>query len=367
MNANIAPEIRDVIEALHYRPSVSVIQPFDTKMGLKAELAYSLKIALDKAEQELMNNYSSSIALPVLNKLKSIIAELKPEFQKHKKSIAIFVSPVFDKVLYLDVPVEQKVIVDDSFEIRDLIYSKKQLHKYLLLILSSKESKLFLGNSEEFAKIILDRPASAEAYIHDTPERVTNFSDVDDRREMILEKFLHQIDLALEEVLNKYPLPLFVMGAERTNGKFRHLTKHIKQVAVFINGNYEDHSFAELKQIMKPYVEKWKDEKQKELLQKIDEAAGKKKLAKGMNEVWRDAMLNKGQLLLVEKNYMYAAQLSGNDDVLYKVELPAGNTNYIKDAVDDVIEKVISNGGDVEFVDEGLLKDFGHIALVNYY
>lgn len=64
MNANVAPEIREVMEALHYRPSVSIVQPFDTKMGLKAELSHSLKIALDKAEQELINNYSPNWCCP---------------------------------------------------------------------------------------------------------------------------------------------------------------------------------------------------------------------------------------------------------------------------------------------------------------
>ncbi len=367
MNANITPEIREVMEALHYRPSVSIIQPFDTKVGLKTELSHALKIAVDKAELELTSNYSSELVQPVLNKLKLIVKELKPESQKQKKSVAIFVSPVFEKVLYLDVPVEQKVIVDDSFEIRDLIYSKKQLHNYLLLILSSKESKLFLFNSENFAQLIPDRSFSIDSYMNDVPERVTNFSDADERKEILTEKLLHQVDLAMDEVLNKYPLPVFVMGTERTNGRFRHITKHSRNIIAFINGNYEDSSFSQLKLIMKPHIEKWLKEKQKELLSKIEEAAGKKKIAKGINEVWRDVMQNKGQLLLVEKNFMYAAQLGGDDDVLYKADEPHTNTSFIKDAVDDIIEKILLNGGDVEFVEENALIGFDHIALINYY
>ena len=43
------------------------------------------------------------------------------------------------------------------------------------------------------------------------------------------------------------------------------------------------------------------------------------------------------------------------------------NSFYIKDAVDDIIEKVIACGGDVEFVDEGILKDFSKIALIEYF
>ena len=49
-----------------------------------------------------------------------------------------------------------------------------------------------------------------------------------------------------------------------------------------------------------------------------------------------------------------------NDDSLQK-------PFYIKDAVDDIIEKVLASGGDVEFVDEGILKDYNKIALIEYF
>ena len=44
-----------------------------------------------------------------------------------------------------------------------------------------------------------------------------------------------------------------------------------------------------------------------------------------------------------------------------------GSPLFLKDAVDDVIEKVLASGGDVEFVDEGLLDQYGHIAVIEYY
>jgi hypothetical protein len=86
-----------------------------------------------------------------------------------------------------------------------------------------------------------------------------------------------------------------------------------------------------------------------------------------MKEVWGDAMQNKGQLLIVEKNFMYAAQRGGIDDVLYDVTGSTNQFSFIKDAVDDVLEKVLANGGDVEFVDEGSLENYQHIVLINFY
>jgi hypothetical protein len=55
------------------------------------------------------------------------------------------------------------------------------------------------------------------------------------------------------------------------------------------------------------------------------------------------------------------------EEVIYKAQEPYNKFSYIKDAVDDVMEKVLETGGDVEFVEEGLLKEYQHIALIQYY
>jgi hypothetical protein len=363
MNTVITPEIHEVIGAQHYRPAVSIIIPFEPKMSLKAELTHCLKIAANKAERELQENYPGEMATLVIQKLRAIISNLN--FNTHKKSIAIYVSPVFEKVLYLDIAVEEKIIVDESFEIRDLVYSKKQLHKYLVLLLSGKGSKIYLGNTVTFVRIVSNTPKSA--YVNEVSERVANFSDMSERKEIITDKFLHHIDNSLDIILNAYQLPLFVLGPERMLGHFKNITKHRGAIIEYVHGNYEEATLHELKAILEPHITDWKKVKQKDLLNQLEEAAGKNKLAVGMQDVWHGAMNHKGRLLMVEKNYMFAAQHGGSEDIIYRAAEPYNKFSHIKDAVDDVIEKVLESGGDVEFVDQDVLKDYNQIALIQYY
>jgi hypothetical protein len=219
MKPVVTPELREVMEAVHYRPAVSIIMPFEPKMSLKTELTHSLKTATDKVEQELLESYPGEMSVLVMQKLRAIIKGLN--FNTHKKSMAIYVSPVFEKVLYLDITVEEKIIVDESFEIRDLMYSKKQLHKYLVLLLSTKESRMYLGDSATFVRIVSNTPESVYAYVNEVPERVANFSDMSERKEIVMEKFLHHIDNALDIILNAYRLPVFVLGTKRIAGHFK--------------------------------------------------------------------------------------------------------------------------------------------------
>lgn len=365
MNKVITPEIREVMEAVQYQPEVSIIMPCEPKMNIKTELDHLLKIAADKVERELLKKYPEEMSLLVTQKLRAVIKNL--DYNKHKKSIAIYVSPVFEKVLYLDIPVEEKIMVNGLFEIRDLVYSRKQLHKYLALVVSAKNSQMYMGDSETLVKIVSDIPRSVDAYINDMPERVANFSDIREQKEIEMEKFLHHIDKALGNVLNTYHLPLFVLGTERIMGHFKKHTRHGASVVEYVHGNYEETTLHELKKMLEPHIIEWKKSLQKDLLNQLEDAAGKKKLAVGMKEVWHEAMNSKGRLLVVEKNYKYAAQHSGKEDVIYQAIEPYNRFSYIKDAVDEVIEKVLEKGGDVEFVDENVLKGYHHIALIKFY
>ncbi len=365
MKTVISPEIKEVLEAIPYRPAISVILPFDPKMKGRVFTEYTVKIAIDRVKDQLRDNYPADICDLALNKLRKITAQLN--YNTLKKSVAMFVSPVFEKVLYLDIPVEEKIIVDGSFEIRDLVYSKKELHKYLVLLLSAKEYKIFLGNSSTFVRIVTGMPAAAAAYKNDAPEQVANFSDPADRKEDLMHKFLLHIDKGLHLILNAHPLPLFVMGTERIMGHFKKISRHSNAVIEYINGNYENTSPEELQRMLLPHVANWKKVKESELLHKLETAAGDKTLVTGLKEVWKAATHKKGRLLAVEKNYMAAAELGGEAGEINSLTVPYNKFSYIKDAVDDIIEKVLDNGGDVEFVDPPLLDAHHHIALVTYY
>jgi hypothetical protein len=365
MNKIVSPEIKEVMGAVHYRPSISIIMPFEPKMRMKAELIHALEMAVEKVERELLENYPEEMEVMMIQKLRTVIKNLN--FNTHKKSIAIFLSPVFEKILYLDIDVEEKIIIDESFEIRDLVYSRKQLHKYLVLQLTANSNRIYIGNSETFIRLVSNKPEMPIADNYDIAEQVANFSNSQQRREIMMDKFLHYADNTLDIILQSYRLPLFIMGNDRVLGHFKKISRHNGMVIEYIQSDHDDISFQDIKKILNPYVSDWKRTMQKDVLNKLDEAAGKQKLVSGMRDVWREASARKGRLLVVEKSFMYAAERGSSDEIIYKAIEPYNKFSYIRDAVDDVMEKVLENGGDVEFVDEGLLKDRQHIALILFY
>jgi hypothetical protein len=158
-----------------------------------------------------------------------------------------------------------------------------------------------------------------------------------------------------------------VLAPERVSGHFKSLTLHGSAIIDYIHGNFEEATVDDLKEILKPRIAEWKKVKEKDMLNQIEEAAGKKKLVAGMPGVWRTAMSGNGRLMIIENDYTYNAQHGTVDEVIYKAIEPHNKFSYTKDAVGQVMEKVLENGGDVEFVENGLLTNYQGIVLLQRY
>lgn len=97
---------------------------------------------------------------------------------------------------------------------------------------------------------------------------------------------------------------------------------------------------------------KFQKSKKELIVQQLKKAALNNKLTIGINKVWEQAQKHRGWLILDEK-------LCNNILTLHD-----GN-NYCR-AIEEIIEKVLEEKGTVEIVEEGMLKDYGHIVMITY-
>jgi hypothetical protein len=359
-------QLKQVMDAVHYRPAVSVILPFHTKSNLNSEFKHSLKFSLDEVERRLLSDFPQELTRVVMQKLHHLSDALI--INTTKKGVALYASPVFEQLVYLDTEVEAKIVIDESFEVRDLVYNRKELQlHYLLLLLSGDECRLFLGNHQRLMQVKMQVPSTLDDYAKDAPERVANFSDPGVYKEKLIEKMIRNVDKELTDVLHEHPLPVFVLGSNSILGIFRSVTHNTRTIVELIEGNYLDKNINQLRQLLQPHLSQWKHQLQVKLLQQIEEAANQKKLAAGMEQIWPCIQDKNGRLLVVEKDF----KVSGEQIQYGKIEFKETNTKHsfseAQDAVDDAIELVLKNGGDVAFVDKGLLAAYNHIALIKFY
>jgi hypothetical protein len=316
-------------------PCVSIILPFEPKMEKKSSLEIKLQRSIEKAEKQLLEEYPSYTTRLILKKLNALVKTI--DYATHRKSIALFVDASDEKIIYLNILVEEKVIVDKSFEIRDIILNKQLHPKYLLLVIGDEQERLFLGTGDNLMPLIINSNTTSEG------------------------SFIHQVDDGLSIILKAYPLPLFLACSKTIKEEFLRISKNADKIIEYIPGNYSSAGKAQLKILVRPYLNDWQKIKEKDILFQLQKAIATNKCSLGINEVFAAANKKHGNFLIVERNFTQPAFLNEQG------EINTTNTNngiYIKDAVDDAMEKVLVDGGDVEFVSDGVLKDYGHIALI---
>ncbi len=351
---------REQIASVQFQPFVSLVMPFTPVITLKKDLEYLLKSALGKVEATLNANYPSEKATPVIFKLKNLVRNLN--YNTHKKSIAIFVSPVVEKVYYLDVFMEEKIVVDELFKIRDLVHCKKKGIEYLVLLLGNKTSKMYLGNNSKLVLIKSNTCKNEEVYQRESVENDNLNNDI--KAEPVSNKFLVQMDQGLSLVLDSYPLPLFTMGSQEVLARFKSITKNEKNIVQFIHGDYEDVSPVEISRVLDHFISHWEKVKLQHLLKQVEKAKIKNKLSTGVQKVLEASMQNKGKLLILEKNFKDNLIKTESYKSFFKPDFTSNNSFFIKDEVDQILEQVFESGGDVEFVEEGALKNFDGIVLI---
>jgi hypothetical protein len=322
-------------------PAISIVMPFDPKVTPRDQLERNLQEVVSEVSTEMETRYSREYAYPFLSVLRKLVAGLN--YSTYKRSIAIFISASTSKLYYMDMPVDRHISIDRCFNMRYLAESRQQVGQFMFMVLSSGYMKVFLGSQGEFIRI-LSSPFATDASL---------------ANEESLDKFMRYADSVLVNLFECYPFPSFVLASEETAAHFKRLTTNARHIVGYIDGNFEDATEHFLHEAVLPHIENWDDIRQTHLLNQLANAQISGKLAMGMRAVYRKVSARKGQLLVVEKNYTLPLKA-------FSTQASRERPPYIGDAVDVVIEKVLENGGDVEFVNEGMLLPYRKIALITY-
>ncbi len=162
------------------------------------------------------------------------------------------------------------------------------------------------------------------------------------------------------------PLPLVVVGVVRFLVFFNEVTDHKEAILTTIQGSHDKTSPPELAKLVWQPVKDALAQRRRQVLSELDKAVGERNFASAIGDVWRLANEGRGRLLLVEDDFHFPARVDETSGQL----IPAEDVNapcVIDDAVDEIIETVLSKQGRVVFVENGQLEAHQRIALILRY
>ncbi len=340
-------------------PNVSILLTTHRTVPDSNQDAMLLKKLLKEAEIRLVAEFKKREIRKLIEKLNKTVKSI--DIRHNLDGLAIFVNNNFEKVVRLPFPVKDRVIIDEHFATRDLIRAINRGINYYTLSVSAGFVRLFEAYRDKFQEITEGGFPYANPY-----PRGSNLEESTSIKEARLREFFNMVDKSFTNIDNQHPMQLVIAGVERNIALYREVSGLTDKIITTIEGNYDNASPHDLAAIIWPEVKNTMAEKRRQVIKKLDEATGRKKLVTGIEEVWKLAGQDRGELLVVEEDYQQAARISGNGNSITLIN-DRGVPGATDDLVDEIAEKVVSTGGSVVFTENGSLHNYNHIALILKY
>ncbi|TND09625.1 MAG: hypothetical protein FD123_982 [Bacteroidetes bacterium] len=338
------------------------------------------KITLDKKLEEansLIDAYAKKQKLEGVDKLKKKLRSLyeKIDFSQAKEGAGIYVSGKIGLLKYFDFPVKEKVIVGASFQVRDLLFQSGLSKEYYTLMLSMNGIHLFRCSVERFEEIKDGNfpKKFADTFEYEKPSRGNKKNnavrnpegDKSVKVQKRMETFFRSADHKLSAYLSAGS-PLFVAGVKKDIAIFMQVSSHGKSVAGKIEGNFEHGSLRKLEQTAWKKMQALIQSNRKKELKKLEEAPDSR-FAMGIRDAWEETYEGKGLELFVEKDYSKTAFAGETPGKISLRTSPSKKNRIIRDAVDDLVEMVLSKNGRVQLFENGDLEKYDRVALLKRY
>ncbi len=289
--------------------------------------------------------------------------------------LGLYISPTVEESVTFPFPVTEKIIIDKSFETRDLYYLKQYMELYYVMVLSKDGVKLLEAHADTVKEVRdgtfpmvfeqeyeYERSAVGSSYGYGMKAFEKDKGELTSIR---IRDGLRAADEALASILKDSQAYFVVSGTKELVADFEAVTSLKDRIAGRVTGSYTWYAYDGLRELAWETYSEFYSKKLHALINRLRETPPQMR-SEGLREVYKAAVEGKGLYLLVEKDFRKRAYLKDEENRLY-LNKPGEDAVPMPDAVDEIIEMVTSKNGKIVFAENGELTDFGQIALIHRY
>lgn len=317
----------------------------------------NLKNLVTEATNRLLKEFDKRDIQPVLDGLQQM--EKNIDHAQNSDGLYIFISKnVQTLIRTIWPPTENRVNIDSTFALRDIIKAYNRSANYLILWL--EQSKAFLYEA-------LDERAQHEVKEHGFPFPSNPYYSTDrlknsDPKQVntYIREYFNIIDKAINKVVAENPLPVIVAT---TRENFDLLKQVADKPTIYLGRFSTDFRHDQLQHLA---AEAWELMKQNQhntraaAIREMKKAVNAGKVVTDLQEIWRAAGEGRGDLLITHNDYREPASITNNQLEVNEDPTTPGVTD---DIVNDIVWEVISKNGRVYFTSQPELDELGPIAL----
>lgn len=355
------------LQRIHGFPAVTILLPTTQRWPDNHQNPIRVTNLVHEAAERLRSECSARVWTPLIAKLEDLAARI--DYEHLDAGLALFVNQDVARIVLLPFPVQERVVVDETFATRELVAAEQRSPRYWVLVLSERPTRLYTGLHDTLSEVHAHGfPMTYEGPGPDGSRPLPGGpgTHTSEYRDEYRRQFFRAVDAALGAVLVADPLPLVVTGVERYLAFFREVSAHAHQIVGTVTGSYDQTLPHDVAALVWPEMQGYLARQQQVALDALIAAVDGQRYASGIEEVWRPAIEGRGATLLVEDDFTYVAR----EDATGMAIRPAKNLilpGVIDDAVDELVETVIAKDGAVVFVPDGTLAAHQRIALILRY
>jgi hypothetical protein len=354
-----------LLQQISGHPALTITLPTSRTFPENRQDRIRVRNLAAQAADRLLGEFGKREIEPLLARLDQLVDGL--EYRHTLDGLALFVNRDFARAYKLPFRLKERVIVGENFFTRDLIFAVNRTPRYWTLVLTEKPSRLFEATRDDLVEIL----GGGFPLVHEGPGgeqplpggfgvRKSAYRDERHRQ------FFRQVDSALKPFMTDDPLPLAVVGVDRFLAFFNEVSEHKDAILITLTGSHSRTTAHKLGQLVWPLVKAGLAEQRTMRLEELNRAIGERRFASTVGEVWRMANQGRGRVLLVEEDFHFPGRLDESGVHLLPAADPTA-PGVIEDAVDEIIETVLSKQGQVVFVENGQLAAHQRIALTLRY
>ncbi|MFF3833184.1 chemotaxis protein [Streptomyces sp. NPDC002458] len=361
----LTPGLLQELRTTRPYPALSLTMPTHRRAPDNAQDAVRLRNLVAEAGSRLDADprVSHETGAAVKAQLDRAVAEV--DQRRALDSLVILAGPDEYQIWQLPRTAPERVVLSDSYLTRNLVAAKAGAQLFRVLSVSAEHAALWSGTNEVLR--VEDGHGFPLRPPHENfdPERQARsggapsiYSSEDTR------SFFRAVDGKLRTVQAADPRPLFLVGLPQALSLLEDVGECAKSAVCKVpKGTTAETTAPELATELKAALDDWRAQKDAAVRDRLDTALGAKTFTSGLDEVWTAAGESRVALVAVEEHFQRTVRVSDNHlQPVDPADVTPGDEGIREDIVDELIETVLDNGGEVVFVADDSLAGHGRIA-----
>lgn len=320
--------------------------------------AIMLKNMVAEAEERLYSNYDKKLALSISERLENLAGAM--DHSHNLESMVVFVNEEMSEVAKLPIEVENRIVIGNTFAIRELIRALQLELAYFILVLTRDSARLI----EAFNDAVLEEVDNPFPVVNETLY-LTSAKALSKakQKDQMIEEFFNRVDKTLLKVVSEKPYLVVICTEERNFSHYMKIADRKEDIIGHFSHSVADEKAGNLVKIAWPVVKAMVQQKNVQRKTELQKALNAGLVLSDTGEIMRAVNEGRGQVLFVQDTQLQPILSSMSESGEYQ----SGPGEPTEGFLDKIIEINFKNGGDVVFLPEEDLSVFNGVALVTRF